>query len=170
MKFMKSQKMKDEKKTIPDGGIKMRPGKKHLMTALAVLCLLSIVFGLPGCGSVRNNGSENSDSSSGSSNTEGAVGSDGSTAETQDKTAVPAEAQKGLEEMKWWQKTNAYEIYVNSFQDTNNDGYGDLNGIRSRLDHLKDLGVGAVWLTPVYASPMVDNGYDVADFYEINPR
>ncbi|MCR4589621.1 MAG: alpha-glucosidase [Lachnospiraceae bacterium] len=70
----------------------------------------------------------------------------------------------------WWQSTNAYEIYVNSFQDSNGDGYGDLNGIRSRLDHLKNLGVGAVWLTPVYASPMKDNGYDVADYYAINPH
>ncbi len=74
------------------------------------------------------------------------------------------------DDLLWWQKTNAYEIYVNSFQDSNGDGYGDLNGIRSRLDHLKSLGVGAVWLTPVYESPMRDNGYDVADYYAINPH
>ena len=74
------------------------------------------------------------------------------------------------EEMHWWQKTIAYEIYVNSFQDSNGDGYGDLNGIRSRLDYLQQLGVGAIWLTPVYESPMVDNGYDVADYCKINPR
>ena len=73
-------------------------------------------------------------------------------------------------ELKWWQKINAYEIYVNSFQDSDGDGYGDLNGIRSRLDHLADLGVGAIWLTPVYDSPMEDNGYDVADYYSINTR
>ena len=71
--------------------------------------------------------------------------------------------------MKWWQKTNAYEIYVSSFQDSDGNGIGDLNGIRSRLDYLASLGVGALWLTPVYASPMVDNGYDVADYYTINP-
>ena len=71
--------------------------------------------------------------------------------------------------LAWWQKTIAYEIYVSSFMDSDGDGYGDINGIRSRLDHLKGLGVGALWLTPVYASPMVDNGYDVSDYYSINP-
>ena len=70
---------------------------------------------------------------------------------------------------KWWQRTTAYEIYVSSFQDSNGDGIGDLNGIRSRLPYLKELGVGAVWLTPVYASPMVDNGYDISDYTSINP-
>ena len=70
---------------------------------------------------------------------------------------------------KWWQRISVYEIYVSSFQDSDGDGCGDLNGIRQRLDYLRDLGVGAVWLTPVYASPMVDNGYDVSDYYSINP-
>lgn len=73
-------------------------------------------------------------------------------------------------QMKWWQKTIAYEIYVSSFKDSDGDGYGDLNGIREKLDHLEKLGVGAIWLTPVCDSPMVDNGYDVADYYAINPR
>ena len=74
-----------------------------------------------------------------------------------------------VEDLSWWQKTNVYEIYVNSFQDTDGNGYGDLNGIARRLDHLESLGVGAVWLTPVFVSPMEDNGYDVADYYTINP-
>lgn len=70
---------------------------------------------------------------------------------------------------EWWKHTIAYEIYPSSFQDSNGDGIGDLNGITSKLDYLKSLNVGAIWLTPVYASPMVDNGYDVSSFYEINP-
>lgn len=69
----------------------------------------------------------------------------------------------------WWKHTIAYEIYPSSFQDSNGDGFGDLNGITRRLDYLQSLKVGALWLTPVYASPMVDNGYDVSDFYKINP-
>lgn len=73
------------------------------------------------------------------------------------------------ETFAWWQQTIAYEIYPSSFQDSNGDGIGDLKGIMKRLDHLQNLGVGALWLTPVYASPMVDNGYDVSNFYEINP-
>lgn len=72
-------------------------------------------------------------------------------------------------ELKWWQKTIAYEIYVRSFKDSNGDGIGDLNGITSELDHLKDLGVGAIWLTPCYVSPQADNGYDIADYYRIDP-
>lgn len=71
--------------------------------------------------------------------------------------------------LKWWQKTLVYEAYPSSFKDTNGDGYGDLNGIVSELDYLKSLGVGAIWLTPIYASPMGDNGYDVSDYYSINP-
>ena len=74
-----------------------------------------------------------------------------------------------LDDYAWWQKTTAYEIYVKSFRDSNGDGIGDLNGITSELDHLKELGVGAVWLTPCYVSPQADNGYDVADYYNIDP-
>lgn len=71
--------------------------------------------------------------------------------------------------LKWWQKTTAYEIYVKSFKDSDGDGIGDLNGITSELDHLKDMGVGAIWLTPCYVSPQADNGYDIADYYNIDP-
>lgn len=73
------------------------------------------------------------------------------------------------QDFDWWKRTIAYEIYPSSFQDSNGDGVGDLKGITSRLDYLASLDVGAIWLTPVYASPMVDNGYDVSNFYEINP-
>lgn len=73
------------------------------------------------------------------------------------------------ENLKWWQKTIAYQIYPKSFQDTTGSGTGDLNGITQHLDYLKKLGVGAIWLTPIYPSPMVDNGYDVADYTAINP-
>lgn len=71
--------------------------------------------------------------------------------------------------LEWWQKTSVYEVYVNSFQDTDGNGYGDIQGVTRHLDHLKSLGVGAIWLTPVFVSPMEDNGYDVADYYTINP-
>ncbi len=71
--------------------------------------------------------------------------------------------------MKWWQKTAAYEIYIKSFRDSDGDGIGDLNGIASQLDYLKSLGIGAVWLTPCYVSPQADNGYDIADYYNIDP-
>ncbi len=75
----------------------------------------------------------------------------------------------GEQATDWWKRTIAYEIYPSSFQDSNGDGIGDLAGIQSRLGYLESLGVGALWLTPVYASPMVDNGYDVSDYYAINP-
>ncbi len=74
-----------------------------------------------------------------------------------------------LQDLKWWQETIAYEIYVKSFKDSDGDGTGDLEGIISELDHLKNLGVGAIWLTPCYVSPQADNGYDIADYYNIDP-
>ena len=72
-------------------------------------------------------------------------------------------------EAPWWKTTVAYEIYVKSFKDSNGDGIGDLKGICSELDYLKEMNVGALWLTPCYASPQADNGYDVADYYAIDP-
>jgi len=71
---------------------------------------------------------------------------------------------------KWWKERVVYQIYPRSFQDTNGDGIGDIPGIISRLDELKELGVGIIWLSPVYKSPGADNGYDISDYYDINPR
>ena len=69
----------------------------------------------------------------------------------------------------WWKHAVIYEIYPRSFQDSNGDGMGDLNGITSRLDYLKDLGIDAIWITPFYPSPQVDYGYDIADYKAIDP-
>ncbi|MDR4933115.1 alpha,alpha-phosphotrehalase [Companilactobacillus paralimentarius] len=71
--------------------------------------------------------------------------------------------------MKEWQKGTVYQIYPRSFQDSNGDGIGDINGIISRLDYLQKLGIGLIWLTPMYLSPGNDNGYDIADYYRIDP-
>lgn len=70
----------------------------------------------------------------------------------------------------WWKEAVAYQIYPKSFYDSNSDGVGDLPGIIAKLDVLKTLGVDVLWLTPVYASPEVDNGYDISDYQAINPR
>ncbi|OEF99167.1 glucohydrolase [Vulcanibacillus modesticaldus] len=70
---------------------------------------------------------------------------------------------------KWWKEAVFYEIYMPSFCDGNGDGIGDFLGIISKLDYLKDLGVNGIWLTPFYKSPKVDNGYDIEDYYEIDP-
>lgn len=69
----------------------------------------------------------------------------------------------------WWRRTAFYEIYMPSFCDGNQDGIGDFRGIASKLDELKALGIGGIWLTPFYKSPKVDNGYDIADYYAIDP-
>ncbi|BDS32269.1 MULTISPECIES: alpha,alpha-phosphotrehalase [Aeromonas] len=69
----------------------------------------------------------------------------------------------------WWQSAVIYQIYPKSFQDSGARGTGDLKGIMARLDYLKTLGVDALWLTPVYVSPQVDNGYDIADYLNIDP-
>lgn len=70
---------------------------------------------------------------------------------------------------KWWKEGVVYQIYPRSFQDTNGDGIGDIQGIISHLDDLKELGVGTIWLSPVYKSPNVDNGYDISDYRAIHP-
>jgi len=71
---------------------------------------------------------------------------------------------------KWWKERVVYQIYPRSFQDSNGDGIGDIPGIISRLDEIKDLGVGIIWLSPVYKSPDADNGYDISDYRDINPK
>ena len=71
---------------------------------------------------------------------------------------------------KWWHDKIAYQIYPKSFLDTNGDGIGDLRGIISKLDYLKDLGVDIIWLSPIFASPFADQGYDISDYYNIDPR
>ena len=70
-------------------------------------------------------------------------------------------------EKKWWHDKVAYQIYPKSFLDTNGDGIGDLRGIISKLDYLKKLGIDIIWLSPIYKSPFVDQGYDIADYYAI---
>ena len=70
-------------------------------------------------------------------------------------------------EKKWWHDKTAYQIYPKSFLDTNGDGIGDLRGIISKLDYLKDLGIDIIWLSPIYKSPFVDQGYDISDYYAI---
>ena len=69
----------------------------------------------------------------------------------------------------WWQDAVIYQIYPRSFQDSDGDGVGDLRGIEQRLDHLAWLGVDALWLSPIYPSPMHDFGYDVADYKSVDP-
>ena len=73
------------------------------------------------------------------------------------------------EQKKWWQNAVVYQIYPRSFQDSNGDGIGDLQGIIKRLDYLEELGIDAVWLSPVCRSPQDDNGYDISDYQDIDP-
>jgi alpha-glucosidase len=69
----------------------------------------------------------------------------------------------------WWQRGVIYQIYPRSFRDANGDGIGDLSGILERLDYCASLGVDALWLSPIYPSPMADFGYDVSDYTDIHP-
>jgi len=71
---------------------------------------------------------------------------------------------------RWWQDAVVYQIYPRSFKDSNGDGIGDIPGIISKLDYIKDLGVNVIWLSPVYKSPNDDNGYDISDYRDINPE
>ena len=70
---------------------------------------------------------------------------------------------------QWWHGKVAYQIYPRSFMDTNGDGIGDLQGIIEKLDYLKELGIDIIWISPIYRSPFVDQGYDISDYYKIDP-
>jgi alpha-glucosidase len=84
--------------------------------------------------------------------------------------AVPGTPNKSEVADPWWKHAVVYEIYPRSFQDSNGDGIGDLKGIVNRLDYLKDLGVDAIWLTPIYPSPQVDFGYDISNYKGVDPQ
>jgi len=86
------------------------------------------------------------------------------------KPAPPTTSASPSNAQDWWKNAVIYEIYPRSFQDSNGDGIGDLNGITQRLDYLKDLGVDAIWLSPVYPSPQADFGYDISDYKNIDPQ
>lgn len=78
-------------------------------------------------------------------------------------------SEKDLNDYLWWQKEIVYQIYPRSYKDTNGDGIGDLKGINEKLDHIKNLGINVVWISPIYPSPMADFGYDVSDYTGIHP-
>ncbi len=75
-----------------------------------------------------------------------------------------------MTEQPWWLDEVVYQVYPRSFQDSNHDGIGDIRGIISRLDYIRDLGVTMIWVSPVYKSPMVDMGYDISDYQDIDPQ
>ncbi|WP_254063532.1 alpha-amylase family glycosyl hydrolase [Granulicella sp. S190] len=100
-----------------------------------------------------------------------ALGSFLPSAFAQTATQVPPAAdQKNTATDPWWKHGVIYEIYPRSFQDTDGDGIGDIKGITSRLDYIKQLGVDAIWITPMYPSPQIDFGYDIADYTAIDPQ
>ena len=69
----------------------------------------------------------------------------------------------------WWKEAIFYQVYPKSFKDSNADGIGDLRGIIEKLDYLQDLGIDIIWVSPFFQSPMVDNGYDISDYYKVDP-
>ncbi|UJA21395.1 alpha-amylase [Thermoleophilia bacterium SCSIO 60948] len=84
--------------------------------------------------------------------------------------AESADPRRAGAERPWWADAVVYQIYPRSFQDSDGDGVGDLRGITSRLDHIAELGADAIWLSPIYPSPLHDMGYDIADFSAVDPR
>ncbi len=83
--------------------------------------------------------------------------------------SVSAQTRPSAEKEQWWKESVFYEIYMPSFQDSDGNGYSDFKGMTSRLDYLQSLGIRGIWLTPFLVSPKVDNGYDIADYYKIDP-
>ncbi|MBA3358926.1 MAG: alpha-amylase, partial [Thermoleophilaceae bacterium] len=71
--------------------------------------------------------------------------------------------------MSWWRDAVIYQVYPRSFRDSNADGLGDLRGIELGLDHIRELGADALWMSPIYPSPLADFGYDVADYEDVDP-
>ena len=74
-----------------------------------------------------------------------------------------------MTDMSWWQSAVIYQVYPRSFQDTDGDGVGDLRGILRRIPYLIELGVDAIWISPIFRSPMADFGYDITDYTDIDP-
>jgi alpha-glucosidase len=85
-------------------------------------------------------------------------------------STMSAQTKPGTDSADWWKNAVIYEVYPRSFQDSNGDGVGDLNGITQKLDYLKKLGVDAIWITPCYPSPQADFGYDISDYENIDPQ
>ena len=94
-------------------------------------------------------------------------------AAAQSPTSTPTSVAQAIKDQptgpEWWRHAVIYELYPRSFQDSNGDGVGDLKGITSRLDYLHDLGIDAIWITPMYPSPGIDYGYDISDYVAIDP-
>jgi 1,4-alpha-glucan branching enzyme len=86
------------------------------------------------------------------------------------ETTTVTESQPQLDLKSWWKESSVYQVYPASFCDSNGDGIGDIQGIISKLDHIKRLGSDIVWLNPVFSSPQVDMGYDISDYYGIHPQ
>ena len=86
------------------------------------------------------------------------------------QTSVVASGAAARSDSTWWKHAVIYEIYPRSFQDSNGDGIGDLNGITERLGYLQALGVDAIWISPMYPSPQVDFGYDISDYENVDPQ
>ncbi|MBR3160576.1 MAG: alpha-glucosidase [Atopobiaceae bacterium] len=130
-------------------------------TALAAFLGASGLIGIATLGGCSNDAQQADDT---------AASTEATDAQTTDAAAAPTNSADALAEMAWWQKTIVYEAYPKSFLDTEGQGTGTLAGITAKLDYLAELGVGAIWLTPVYKSPQKDNGYDISDYYDIDPR